>query len=131
VALFAAMRIRLDLLDAHWIWVAQQVKGYAASKKSNYRPDWFKKLRVVSKADADAAKSVASFVKYLGESFQRDQVIDLREAYALALIDAIDGVVEPLRVLAPEPPKAPVQVDEALDDESSMSCWTTLAPSNA
>lgn len=99
--MLALVAVRLNLLDANWSWVETQIQGAVLSEKGSRRPDWFKKLRCLFKADVDPQKAMASFIKYLCVSFQRDMPMDLREAFALALIDTIDDVMEPTGALVP------------------------------
>ena len=91
--LILQVRNRLDLLDSNWAWVDEQLTGWGQIKKNASRPEWFKKLRVVSKEHGEISRSRALYIKYLIEAFQRDAAMDLREALALALIDVIDDVV--------------------------------------
>ena len=93
------VRSRLDLLDSNWADIDEEIRGVALKKNNAARPEWFKKLRAVSKPQSDISKSRALYMKYVIEAFQRDAAMDIREAFALALIDVIDDIVENDKVL--------------------------------
>jgi len=118
--LLVLVRNRLDLLDSHWAWVDEQLSGVSQVKRHAGRPEWFKKLRIVSKEDGEISRSKTQYIKYLVEAFQRDAPIDLREAFALALIDVVDDVVVPERELAPVVIETLGRGEEANEDEKAI-----------
>lgn len=122
--LMVLVRNRVDLLDSHWSWMDAQFAGVAQIKRHAGRPEWFKKLRIVSKADGEISKSKTQYIKYLVDAFQRDAPMDLREAYALALIDVVDDVVIPERVLAPVVIETRGRGEEVSDDEMALFAYS-------
>lgn len=94
-ALIAVMETRLSALEVNWIGVEEaldnETKATSASKT-----EWVRRLRrQLNKwqPESNSGKLSQAVIDYLSARFQHDTLMDLREAYCLALVDIVCGVL--------------------------------------
>ena len=98
---------RVGYLDHHWMEIAGRLSTLTGGGDPR-KPVWLKSLQKWTREGADPHKLVLELKKHLQSRLQHEARMDLREAYALCLVDEIAGVLDsdsPQR----ESPK-PVQV---------------------
>ena len=94
-ALVDTMSARLDSLLLHWDETARALSDGVDGRSAN-QCDWAKVLQKNIKrwqAECDVRKQVAGVVLCLKSRFEKDLAMDLREAYALCLIDVVKGIL--------------------------------------
>ncbi|MBV5347068.1 ATP-dependent Clp protease proteolytic subunit [bacterium] len=69
------------------------------------QPRWLKPLCNMYR-DSEGKKNAAGYFRYLEKRFDQDSTMDLREAYALCLLDQIHGISELKMLQLPEDMKA-------------------------
>lgn len=97
-ALVDTMAMRLDQVLQNWQVVAAVLElGINRPTPVKLTP-WVKELQKHLKnwsAQRDLVKLKAGIVGFLKELFQKDERMDLRQGYALCLIDSVRGVLNP------------------------------------
>jgi len=86
---------RLDSLLAYWDDVEMALRSDAVPRSAR-QYEWVKELQRQLKrwvSEADAHKQKSGVMAYLKSRFERDSIMDLREAYAVCLIDVVNGVL--------------------------------------
>lgn len=86
---------RLDSLLTSWDDVEMALRRDSMPRPAR-QYEWVKELKRQLKrwvSEADANKLKAGVMAYLKSRFERDSVMDLREAYAICLIDVVKGVL--------------------------------------
>jgi ATP-dependent protease ClpP protease subunit len=134
-ALVDSMASRLGELLANWDGVAAALHRDAGQVPA-MKLVWVKELQSHLKrwsAETNPVKRLAAIVSCLNTRFEKDSAMDLREAYALCLVDRVAGVL-PVKnpVLLPkasaEKPKSkvvrsgPVQAVKAPQEIPSVEC---------
>lgn len=86
-ALAAEGRARCELLQVRHASINEALEGQA----SRSMPKWLRSVAAMYR-ECEARSSTAAHIKALARRFEQDTSMDLREAYALGLIDGIVGV---------------------------------------
>ena len=116
---------RIGYLDTHWMEIAGGLSTLTGGGDTR-KPAWLRALQKWTREGADPHKLVVELKKHLQSRLQHEARMDLREAYALCLIDEIVGVLDadspqrdlqkPVEVhapgLVPVPVAAPVSAPE-------------------
>lgn len=93
-ALVDLVLARVRYVDMHWKDLAADLTTFTTGADGNRKPDWLKTVQKWTRLGADPKKFVLEMRKNLNMRLQRDVRIDLCEAYVLALIDEIPGVLD-------------------------------------
>lgn len=105
-ALLDTMMSRLQEVLDHWVPIAATLHS-EMDRRSVKQFAWVKEMQRNIKrwsAECDATKQTKGIVTFLKSHFERDQMMDLRQAYAMCLIDRVQGVL-PIPTMLPIPSK--------------------------
>ena len=85
---------RIRYVELHWKELAADLTTLTTGVDGNRKPDWLRALQKWTRHGADPRKFVLDMKKHLNLRLQQDARMELCEAFALCLIDEIDGVLD-------------------------------------
>ena len=97
LALLDLVRSRLQQVESDWNQLESRLGYSKAETEGRGRPEWMRALAKLARPEMADGKFTASLKKHLYSRMQRDVQMDLREAYALCLIDEVEGVLSDVR----------------------------------
>jgi hypothetical protein len=104
---------RIRYLDKNWKQITNSLSTLT-SGHSLSKTDWLKALQKWTRVGTDPNKLVVEMKKHLQSRLQHEARMDLREAYALCLIDEIDGVLDAGSALRDSQRPVPVDSSESV-----------------
>jgi len=92
-ALLELVRSRLQQVESDWNRLESRLGLSSAEADGRGRPEWIRALAKLARPELVDGKFTTALKKHLYIRMQRDVRMDLREAYALCLIDEVEGVL--------------------------------------
>ena len=93
LALSELIRSRLQQVETDWSKLDCCLGLSKINKEGRARPDWARALAKIARPELQDGKFTVALKKHLYLRMQQDVRMDLREAYALCLIDEVEGVL--------------------------------------
>ena len=85
---------RIHYVDLHWKALAADLTTFTTGADGKRKPDWLKAVQKWTRLGTEPTKFVPELKKHLNLRLQRDERMDLCEAYVLCLIDEVGGVFD-------------------------------------
>ncbi|MCF8169319.1 MAG: ATP-dependent Clp protease proteolytic subunit [Rhodoferax sp.] len=97
---------RCQYVERNWNKLAVQLGSLQSDSEGTRKPQWLKLMIKFARHGISAGKFTNELKKHLHSCMQREVRMDVRQAYALLLIDTVDGVID-ADALRPEDLEAP------------------------
>ncbi|MCF8169340.1 MAG: hypothetical protein K9K38_13450 [Rhodoferax sp.] len=88
------VRTRTHFVKENWQCLAADLTTFILKVDQNRQPEWLKAVQKCAKVGLDPKRGIADLKKHLFQRFQKDDRMDVSEAFCLCLIDGIEGVID-------------------------------------